>query len=652
MNPVFTLLIIAAFIIILIFIYIRFFFRHHHGFMRFVKYILLPITVMGGWIVYFTGYSMGSEEATTFHSVVMHALQAVFSAGRLFVLGNDLVEVSHEVKQNPNYLLWFSLIGTLAVFLSISILLNVFGKRLITRIRIWLKLSKENHVFFGVNEASVSLAKDLIQRDRSRLVVFIKKLDKQEDETLYHTVEETGALVINSESFLESISLRKEEGIIQMHQNPAMPENLKKFRLIRKVIKCPSHLYFLTDREEWNMSTARSVLNESGTFSIDHAITFHIRINGADLEEAFYGSLSAPHPNIHIKLLNYSEVAARQLIALHNPADWITKDTENALATQDFNVLIVGFDQTGNAALLKLIEYGQFANSTFNAIITDRSPEVKKGRFENRFQGLMSQYNIEFFEAEAGSSRFFDLVLQHIHNLDFIVITLGNDALNIQTAVDIQQLILASSAGKLKIIAQVKNNENYKHLFSPCQDAPIHIFGRIQDIFTEDIVVRGKLEAMAIRIHEYYNSKKNETKRKTWDELTRIEQASNISAAEHIYIKLSLAGLNPSVIKSLPSQKEFVDLLGNNRLKNLAMGEHLHWNAILFAHGWNIWPLSEIPPGIMKNKDNQRKLHACLVDWDDLARIEKRFGEDYYQYDMDTIANIFQLIKEGIYYHS
>ncbi len=639
----------AAYIVVLVMVYVRFFYHRHNGFMLFVKNVLLPITVVGGWVVYFTGYHLGSEIEHNFFTVLTHGLLALFSAGRLFVLGNDLVEVSHQVKENMNWLLWFSLVGAMAVFLSVSILLHVFGKRLITRIRIWIKVSKENHIFFGVNEASISLAKDLIQNDRGRLVVFIKKLDFREDANLYQSVEETGAMVINNESFLETISLKSEESIFGVHRESSDPIILNKLKLIRKISRCPSHLYILSEREEWNMSIARSILNESDTLKMSHTLTFHIRISGADLEEPFYKSLPPPLPNVRIRLLNYSDVAARQLIALHNPADWIGKDTSKALATTDFNVMIVGFDQIGNAALRKLVEYGQFAGSHFSATVTDKNIEIKKGRFRNSFPGLISEYKMEFHEAEAGCSYFFDLVKEKMDTLDYIVITLGDDTLNIQTAIDIREVLVKNSVKRMKIIAQVKNNEHFRHLFDITEGISINVFGRVHDIFTEDIVVRGKLEAMAVRIHDYYNTMKPPEKQRGWEQLTRMEQASNVSAADHIYTKLTMTKLRPADIRQLESQVTYESMLGEERIENLARGEHLHWNAMLFSHGWARWNLSDIPAGSKSNKDNIRKLHACLVDWDELAAVEERFREDYYKYDYDIIQNIYKLIKEGVY---
>ena len=63
-------------------------------------------------------------------------------------------------------------------------------------------------------------------------------------------------MIINRESIIESLKLEKEESIIHVHKEYSEHQNLKKLRLISKVHTCPSHVYFLTCKEEWNMNMA------------------------------------------------------------------------------------------------------------------------------------------------------------------------------------------------------------------------------------------------------------------------------------------------------------------------------------------------------------------------------------------------------------
>ena len=129
-----------------------------------------------------------------------------------------------------------------------------------------------------------------------------------------------------------------------------------------------------------------------------------------------------------------------------------------------------------------------------------------------------------------------------------------------------------------------------------------------------------------------------------WEQLSEIQKNSNLSAALHVVTKLKLAGLAPKTIKSLKSKAGFLELLGAERLENLAKGEHLHWNATLFTHGWEAWTV--ISGGSSCNKDEKRKLHACLVDWKELQRLEVKFGEPYREYDRVYVENIYDWLQD------
>jgi hypothetical protein len=631
-------------------------YRRRNSFIRFVKYFMVPVTVTGGWIIYFIGYFKYAHE-----QIISSGLLAVYSTARLFILGNDLIEIHSDVRGDHLFMLWFSIIAATAAFISASILLHLFGKKLITWFKIRMDKSEENHIFFGVNPPSLSLAKDLLRNNKSRLVIFVRNMDKNEDVSLYHGVEEAGAFLISRNSLMENIELEKEDSIIHSHDKISIAidgtgsnhRNLKELRLIGKLRNRTTHVYFLSSREDWNLSLARTVLEEVNPLSLENQVSAHIRVTSAELEELYHQSLSALFPNVKINLVNLSEIASRQLISNYNPVDWIEKDTQKAVAITDFTVMIVGFGQTGSAVLKKLVEYGQFVGSDFNAIMVDKEMKTKQGRFEACFPGLLSNYNLEFVETEPGRISFYDLIRQQANKLDYIILTLGNDDLNIQTATDLQQFLVKSTGKRIRIIAQVKDDTNYNQVFDPAKQVTLSIFGREKDIFTENIIVRGDMEKTARKIHEYYNSKKEKgTKRQSWHELSIIKQLSNISVASHIYTKLALSGLSVEDVKKFETTEDFLNYFESEKFENLAKEEHLRWNAFHFANGWNTWNLSEIPGNAAFNKDEERKLHACLVNWTDLAPVKERFNEDYYAYDFENVSNIFELIKNGVYNES
>jgi hypothetical protein len=620
--------------------------------MKFVKYVLAPCTLAGGFVVYFIGYEQVSPG-----SLVSNVFQAIFSTVRLFVLGNDLVEIHAEVINNHSYMLWFSIITASAAVIFASFFLNIFGKRIIYTLRIWWNHSIKNYIFFGVNEASISLAKDILKKKNSCLVIFIKDFDVNENSLLYRQAEELDALLISNVSMIEKVFVKNEESIIRPHEEESarpkkiLVENnyLKKFMLIKRVTSRESSFFFLTENEDFNVRASRSLLAEINKLPINKQVTFHIRTLSEDMEDLYYESLATISSKIMISFLNDSDIAARQLIRTYNPVDWINIDYEQGIAKSDFHVMVIGFGQSGISVLKNLIEFGQFEGSTFRAIVIDKNVNSISGSFENRYCGLVTNYNIDYVETSVGHLMFYETIKKELSKLDYITIALGNDALNIQTAFDIQQMVLKISDRPLKILVRLNDNYSYENLFNQIGNLFVGTFGREKDVFTEEIVIRGSMEKSAKKVHDYYNAKTLPGKKMEWDKLSRMKQLSNISVAEHIHTKLKLAGLTVQSVKEFHSKDDFITHIGKTRLENLAIGEHLRWNANLFVNGWNTLKLEELPIDSIYNKIENKRLHACLVDWETLSLVNKHFKEDFYVYDRENVTSIYDLIKDDIY---
>jgi len=643
-----------SYALFLVLIYNFFFYRKGKGFMKFIKFPFAFLTILAGLFVYYVGYSKFNLLEIQFKNVLL----AIFSTCRLFILGNDLVEISEDVKSCPVFELWFGIVAVSAALISFSVLFNLFGKQLITRYKIRWNSAVTNFIFFGVNDASVSLTEDLYKTGTEGLKVLVKEMDLNENESLYERAEKTSAFLIDCGSLLDKLSLKNEESSIQAHSKESVQHGkifvkqnyLKRLKLQRKVTSRESHLFFLTVNEDCNVRVAISVINElnQSDIEIKEKIVFYIRTLSEDMENLYYESFPSHSSKIAIRFLNDADIAARQLIKSHCPVDWIEKDKTKGVATSDFNVLVVGFGQTGISALKNLIEFGQFIDSKFKAVAIDKAMNSIAGSFANRYPGLVSNYNIELVETTVGHTYFYDLIKKRLNELDYIIIALGSDALNVQTAYDIQFMVKKISKKSLKILVRLNDNFCYDNLFRNDGHVSVEVFGREKDVFTEEIVIRRSLEESAEKIHYFYNLTKDEDKRQSWDQLTRIKQLSNISVAAHIHTKLVLMGMSIERVKQFETIDQFVVELGVKRLEVLAQTEHLRWNAHLFANGWDTYPLNEIPDG-EPNKDEVRKLHACLVSWIELKKVNKRFNDDYYKYDRENVTGIFELVKKNIY---
>ena len=149
-------------------------------------------------------------------------------------------------------------------------------------------------------------------------------------------------------------------------------------------------------------------------------------------------------------------------------------------------------------------------------------------------------------------------------------------------------------------------------------------FGNKKDILNEENIKTLRLYQLAMELNYNYAKLQggtSNTMQQCWDELDGFTKGSNISAADYHEIRLLL----------LEKENENVtfELLQKNadRLSRL---EHIRWSRY---HYINHWVYGQPKDRIERN---EKKIHNCLVPYDDLSEEEK-------QKDFDTIEKLFQL---------
>ena len=650
-------LIVAVVLLLLYIIYRYFFQKKKNGFINFIRYFLFPFTFISGFFIYFWGYQFGNPH-NGWDTIIPNFFESFFSTTRLFILGNDLIEINPDFKmENHLFHALFSLTAALAAFIFISVIAHVFFKDWLIRIKIRKANSAENHFFFGINQSVVSLSTDLIKNDHSRLVVFVNDFCENENQHLYSYLPDE-AYVIKCKSFLDSISLEKEEGLLQAfhhkknhtHQDNHRRDIFHHLRILKKKINTTeTHLYFLTDDENWNIQQAKLALNELQNLSIEKPVRIHISTYTGMSEKHFaeYAQLSTT--KITVMIHHYASIVSRKLITKHHPVEFIEIDKETATARTDFNTLVIGFGQVGTHVLRKLIEQGQFAGSTFHATVMDKCMNTLRGRFEYLYPDITAHYNINFVEAEAGHTKFYETIKNVIDKTNYIVIALENDDLNIQTALEILEISSIKNKKRLKIFIRLENESHWKETLKEFKEQ-IDIFGESDNIFTEKNILQNEAERRGMLVHSVYSDLYHDNR--SFEDITRHEQLSNISAAEHLYAKAKLLGYENlgDFLEKHVSNDDYVNSLSEIQKLNLSIGEHLRWNAFHFIHGWTALPIEEIEGNTFKEKyinrkNKELKKHSCLTSWEKLKELGIIIDGDMQKADIISVENLYNFIN-------
>ena len=146
-----------------------------------------------------------------------------------------------------------------------------------------------------------------------------------------------------------------------------------------------------------------------------------------------------------------------------------------------------------------------------------------------------------------------------------------------------------------------------------------------------EVMLNSHIEKLAVAIHEKYlkemiaSGSKDKSNVVPWDELSEEFKDSNRNQARDIATKLESAGYD---CDSGDSPYPSIDRFDDETVLSLAIKEHQRWMEEKWDNGWRYAPV----------RDNEKKLHPLLVEWDKLDPAEKKK-------DIDAVNNIFPLLK-------
>ena len=638
-QPCFTLWNLIGFLVLLLIIagYCLLLVKNKKLCLNIRNRVLIPITALGGFCIYFLGYM----DEGSLHSLIALILRSFISTFHMFFLHSDLIEVSKHMHESVIYMTLFSIIHFLAFLITFMIVIQLFGKHLLSWLMLKRNTAKKNYIFFGLNEESLELAKSLLKdQDPGRqIIIFDKRIKNKLDTASKSKILES--VFQNREPLFEQVS---KLDVLLLNREFTQENTLKDIGVGKLLNKGKAYLFFFSSNIDYNIQSALNAINEIKNNPDSKAIvSIYVRAN-ADYMINLFEKKSTE--NIEVHIINPAKLAAMELVINYPPVNYVDVDTQKAIARKDFTALIIGLGEVGHYALRLLTEHGQFVGSNFHATVIDKDMDSKQGEFEYRFPG-MKHYDIEYKKQLVNSNEYWELLDRKSETLEYIVISLGNTELNMRTAVSICRFMERRANHPINIFVKVHNSADYDYMKVATEKfQPIKIFGSNESIFTEEIIINEARAIVAKKIHDYYNNKKDVSKQVAWQDLSHIKKITNISAAIHLKTKLAMTGLQVDDIKLNSCENDFLAQLGRERYDNLAKGEHLHWNATLFSNEWDTW--HPIRGEHLTNKDERKKLHACLVDWEELEEVEKIFGEPYRDYDCDSIRKIWKLIKENI----
>lgn len=170
---------------------------------------------------------------------------------------------------------------------------------------------------------------------------------------------------------------------------------------------------------------------------------------------------------------------------------------------------------------------------------------------------------------------------------------------------------------RLRKYYAVRNSDMQVHVLysGKIDDTGISTFGSIEDIYSEEFVLKEKLGSMAVGMHETY--RRENPSAPDWNHLSAFKRQSNQAVADHVPVKLRIlkgsgAGEAYSNYKALPDAEK-------SELWHL---EHERWMRFHIVNNWHY--------AAVRNDDLRE--HNLLVPFDTLPYEEQQ--KDAYSWEL------------------
>ena len=530
----------------------------------------------------------------------------------------------------------------------------------------WLtfhKATRKAHIFIGVNDASLCLSSDIMAHHSDERVIFIDLPDQQDNPQGVSIWDIVGGFFKDSkehEELSNFVVLKAGKGIGKITKWLKKEEN---------------DVYILSDSQEQNVSILEALWEHK---ELKCRIYCHAKKEGLINR---YDNIADVEDRVRFVDSSFLSVVAlkkwRDNAMLPVKYVDVAEDTETkrrlGYVTSEFHCAVIGFGETGKEALKFLYEFGAFPNKDngkvpFKCHIFDNNIAKELGEFGVDLTTLRSpvakEPEFELHSCAVDTIEFRTEMSKIIGKLNYIVVCLGDDNMNVETALNIVECAAIESrdtSDKFCVaIKQAKTSklnqdtlDNANKAYNNC----IHTFGLTKDIWTLRLINNEELDADARRFYESYsklsdifNQSMGWAPNPTWNERekkgvrsenykdrckARRQKSQDYSNSLHKTTKQILCEpygnlaeqilvINEDTIHCLED-----DITAKEVLEHLAVCEHLRWEASHMMMGYK--PTTG-------GTDDLKKLHCYIKPYDKLGDVIKHYDWLVVKNSLDTSA--------------
>lgn len=517
-------------------------------------------------------------------------LLSVFNGMQVFAMGCEYAVVQENLTFCPAelhtaYLAWFATLFTVAPVLTFGFVLSLF-KNISAYFKYGCAFFRDVYIFSTLNEKSLALAGDIKKKHRRAAIVFTD---------VFETNEESSYELVESARQLGAICFKKD----------ILAVNFK-----RHFARTALWFFLMDQNETENINQALRLIDSCKDRENTHIYPFSTKIEGELLLNAVdKGKVKVRRINEVRSLVNRVLYENGQEIF---DSAWAVEDGQKCVSA-----VVVGMGSHGTEMTKALAWYGQMDGYSLQIDAFDRdvlaeekfralAPELMDTRYNGKTIPGEAQYTITVHPGISVGTDRFAREIGKLKKASYVFVSLGDDSLNIQTAVDLRMYF--ERMGIKPVIQAIVSDPTQKKALQGIrnfQDQPydIHFIGDVEGSFTEDVIIDSALEDDAIRRHEKWGVAET-----FWT--YEYNYRSSMASALHVLarIRCGIPGADKTEETLTPQERDIIETL-----------EHRRWNAYMRAEGYVYSGSKE-----KSSRNDLGKMHHNLVEYKDLSEEDKR----------------------------
>ena len=509
---------------------------------------------------------------------------------QVFAAGCEFGNVLENMVQCPEWLsiiyqAWISIIYVVAPMFTIGVVLSLF-KNVSANLKYLRVYFKDVYVFSELNDKSIVLASDIKSKHKKAAIVFTDVFEDNE-EKIYELIEQARNL--------GAICFKKDILVVNF----------------RKHAESKSISFFaIGSNETENLNQSLKLIENYRNRDNTHIYIFSTKIESELLLTAIDKG--------KVKVRRINEVQSLVNRILYERGSIIFDSArEDTNGDKRISAVVVGMGNHGTEMVKALTWYGQMDGYRLEINAFDKD-ELAEEKFVALAPELMSsdyngvdvegeaQYQITIHpDVDVQTITFADKISK-ITNASYVFVALGNDDMNINTAVNLRMYFERIKIHPV-IQAVVYNSQQRKALEGIAnyrgQAYDIEFVGDIESSYTEDVIIDSELEDDALKRHLKWGKEEE-----FWT--YECNYRSSMASAIHMKarVKCGIPGADKKEADLSDEERTIIETL-----------EHRRWNAYMRAQGYIFSGSTD-----KSSRNDLAKMHHDLVDYSSLTEEVKR----------------------------